>query len=636
MLLGLLGALIVVKIDQGAHLPAQWRYSPSTATTVLSAIIGAMAALTGFVVTVTVLVVQMATGTFSARSMRLWYRDPVLKGTLALLAGTLVFSFSLLRRVETNFVPDIGVTVAGVLVAAALVLFLLFFDRFVHDCDRSPWPSSPPADAASLRDDVARLADADDIFIAPAEGVDGQPALAIRSDRPGAIQAINSPGGEWARKHDCLAVIKHAIGDFVQVGDPLIEVYGDPGDAAEAERTLNGLVALGVERTIEQDPAFAMRIMVDVANKALSTAINDPTTAVQVLNYIGDSLRLIGATDLAERSRRPGAEAVGMVIPTDVGRTPRSGRHRDPRVRQELDPSDAPNAGYLSGRPARRARRAATVNDTSRSACTARRARAVGAADVLDADDGRRWRVAPARWPWWRLVRWLIRVEPPGRRRRGWCRGRRPSAGRSARRTSSARRADGPPGARRHGPVGPQRDVRLLEREPHAADQVERRPGTRCGSCTRPARSSTASSSATTCSVPSSRGVGAPHDLRAGAPVADGDGALHVLAHAGVVRDDDDRGAQLAVDGPQALQDVVRRGGVELAGGLVGEQDLRGVGQGDGDGDALLLAAGHLPGPAVGAVADAEHLEQLGGPAVALLAADPGEREREGRRSPWR
>ena len=74
-----------------------------------------MAALTGFVVTVTVLVVQMATSTFSARYMRLWYRDVVLKSVLALLIGTLAFSFSLLRRVETNFVPNIGVTVAGAL-----------------------------------------------------------------------------------------------------------------------------------------------------------------------------------------------------------------------------------------------------------------------------------------------------------------------------------------------------------------------------------------------------------------------------------------------------------------------------------------------------------------------------------------
>ena len=188
----------------------------------------------------------------------------------------------------------------------------------------------------SLRDDVALLADADDIYIAPDQGVEGQPALAIRSDRRGAIQAINfAEVAQWARQHGCLALIKHSVGDFVQVGDPLLEVYGDPGDAAEAERTLNGLVALGIERTVEQDPAFAMRIMVDVANKALSAAINDPTTAVQVLNYIEDSLGVIGTTDLAERSWRR-APPPAWSSPTGVGRTSSVWAARDPRVRQEL------------------------------------------------------------------------------------------------------------------------------------------------------------------------------------------------------------------------------------------------------------------------------------------------------------
>jgi uncharacterized membrane protein len=58
-------------------------------------------------------------------------------------------------------------------------------------------------------------------------------------------------------------------------------------------------VALGDERTIEQDPAFAIRILVDVANLALSPAVNDPTTAVQVLDYLGETLRLVGTTELS-------------------------------------------------------------------------------------------------------------------------------------------------------------------------------------------------------------------------------------------------------------------------------------------------------------------------------------------------
>ena len=96
VLLGLLLGVIDVQVDKSIHLPANWTYSPSTATAVLAAIVGAMAALTGFVVTVTVLVVQIVIGTFSARFMRLWYRDAMLKAVLALLIGALAFSFSLL------------------------------------------------------------------------------------------------------------------------------------------------------------------------------------------------------------------------------------------------------------------------------------------------------------------------------------------------------------------------------------------------------------------------------------------------------------------------------------------------------------------------------------------------------------
>ena len=99
-------ASLDVLIDESLHLPPELTYSASTASTLLATIVGATAALTGFVVTVTVLVVQMATGTFSARYMRLWYRDRVLKALLALLIGTLAFSFALLRHVESQLRPE--------------------------------------------------------------------------------------------------------------------------------------------------------------------------------------------------------------------------------------------------------------------------------------------------------------------------------------------------------------------------------------------------------------------------------------------------------------------------------------------------------------------------------------------------
>ena len=314
---GLLGALIVVLIDEHVKVPPEWAYSSSTASTVLSAIAGAGAALTGFVVTVTVLVVQMATGTFSARYMRLWYRDPVLKGVLALLIGTLAFAFSLMRRIETNFVPDLGVTVAEVLLLVGLVIFVLFLNRFIHRL-------RPVAVAAllakgvrkSLDDDLARTRDIRDVFVGPLEGMDEEPSLTVRCERSGAIQAVNlSAIATWAHQHECLVLMRHSVGEFMEEGDPLFEVYGTPGQTDAADRDLRGLVALGLERTIEQDPAFALRVMVDMAGKALSPAINDPTTGVQALDYLGESLKRLGAVDRSSPRWHAGAAKQGVVVP---------------------------------------------------------------------------------------------------------------------------------------------------------------------------------------------------------------------------------------------------------------------------------------------------------------------------------
>ena len=74
------------------------------------------------------------------------------------------------------------------------------------------------------------------------------------------------------------------------------------------------MLALGVERTIEQDPAFAIRVMVDIAIRALSPAVNDPTTAVQVLDHLGETLRLVG---VAKRPAGASPETLtsGVIMP---------------------------------------------------------------------------------------------------------------------------------------------------------------------------------------------------------------------------------------------------------------------------------------------------------------------------------
>ncbi len=308
---GILG-IVVSFADEHIGAPL-WQYSPSTASTVLSSVIGATAALTGFVVTVTVLVVQMATGTFSARVLRLWYRDHMLKATLAVLVGTLTFSFSVLRRIDDDFVPDLGVTLSGFLVSLSLLAFIVFFDRYIRRLRPAVVAADVARTARSMFAQTVRFADRPDIRWELGT-TRADPTDVVRASRGGAIQAVDADGlVEWARARGAELVLPHPVGDFVPTGGVLVRVYGGEFDDHAAEE-LEGMIALGDERTFEQDPAFAIRIMVDMANRALSPAVNDPTTALQVLDHIGEVLGLIGRTDLEERTKPASADTPAAVV----------------------------------------------------------------------------------------------------------------------------------------------------------------------------------------------------------------------------------------------------------------------------------------------------------------------------------
>jgi uncharacterized membrane protein len=106
----------------------------------------------------------------------------------------------------------------------------------------------------------------------------GHNTLTVTSTRAGSVQAINVGGlVAWASRHDCQLVIRAVVGDAVTTGQPLIDVHGDV--PASAGWRLRQQVALGAERTIDQDAAFAIRIIADIAVKALSAATGKASAA---------------------------------------------------------------------------------------------------------------------------------------------------------------------------------------------------------------------------------------------------------------------------------------------------------------------------------------------------------------------
>jgi uncharacterized membrane protein len=113
------------------------------------------------------------------------------------------------------------------------------------------------------------------------------------------VVAFDSAGlADLARRAGAVIELVPQVGDFVPTGTALFRVYGD--GQAISDGVLRQAVALGQERTLEQDPSFAFRIIVDVACKALSPAVNDPTTAVLAIDCVHELLGAVGARHLDE------------------------------------------------------------------------------------------------------------------------------------------------------------------------------------------------------------------------------------------------------------------------------------------------------------------------------------------------
>jgi uncharacterized membrane protein len=117
-----------------------------------------------------------------------------------------------------------------------------------------------------------------------------------------------------ATKTDCTIELIPQVGDFVSTDDPLARIY--PPTANISEATINALVAFGPERTMEQDPMFAFRIMVDIGARALSPAINDPTTAVLAIDQIHRLLRYAGFKNIDTGRVYDRAGKLRLIFPT--------------------------------------------------------------------------------------------------------------------------------------------------------------------------------------------------------------------------------------------------------------------------------------------------------------------------------
>jgi len=269
--------------------------SADSARTVGGTLTGSLLTFIVFIFSVLLVAVQLASAQFSPRVIARVFKDKYTKAALAVFVFTYTYSLVCLSRLQEPVQLLSGVLCAyGTL--TCLAVFLLLIDRLGKELRPVRILTGVAAEGRKvIRSIYPRTLAEVNRADAPAQSAFlGKPSrVVIYNGDPGVVLAFDDQGLlQVARQADCVVELLPEVGDFVAPDDPLFRIY-EGGRPIDEER-LCQLVACGPERTLEQDPMFAFRIIVDIASKALSPAINDPTTAVLAIDQIHHLLREVG------------------------------------------------------------------------------------------------------------------------------------------------------------------------------------------------------------------------------------------------------------------------------------------------------------------------------------------------------
>ncbi|WP_432098786.1 DUF2254 domain-containing protein [Streptomyces sp. WAC 04229] len=286
------------------------------AKTVVSAVGSAMMTFIGVVFSISLVAVQMASGQFTPRVVRLFVRSRITKATFAVFLATFVLTLLVLTSYDSTpdpravtSVPLVQSVLTLLMVALSLLLFVLYVNgtlrlmRIGHVIARIA--------AESFRAAALMPAPAEDGETA---GTGPVTAWVAHEGRAGVLRDVDIARlVRVARGQGVVLRLVPRIGDFLVPGTPVLAVHGG---AAPPRRALRYTLSVGVERTFHQDPAFGLRQLSDIGLRALSPAVNDPTTAVQALDRVVQILAALSRRPLdavVHRDRRGAARLVQSV-----------------------------------------------------------------------------------------------------------------------------------------------------------------------------------------------------------------------------------------------------------------------------------------------------------------------------------
>ena len=308
-------------LSQDEHAWYLFRGGPEGARSVLTAVGSSMMTFAGLVFSVTILVLQQASNQFSPRVLRTFLRDRRSQLALGIFVGTFVYALLALRTVRGTS-EGIEPNVPSLSVWLAVVLSLLCVGTFIFYIHHVAQSIRAVVILTRIRDETRHTLER----MYP-EGI-GEDTQEHRLERPPGLPSllVPYPGSSGvlvtvdeerlfscARKAGVTLALVPMMGDFVPHGSVLFEVWGEAGKL-DVEDLLDS-VAIGPERTLQQDTAFGFRQLVDIAERALSPGINDPTTAVQAIDQLHDLLRRMVLRRFPTQSREDEDGTVRLLCP---------------------------------------------------------------------------------------------------------------------------------------------------------------------------------------------------------------------------------------------------------------------------------------------------------------------------------
>jgi uncharacterized membrane protein len=289
----------------------------SAAMAMYSSIASGMLALTAIVFSLTFVMVQFSATAYSPRLVLWLARDPLISHALGIFMATFLYAVAGLAwvgRGGSSTVPFLSAMMVVALLLGSIAMFIALVQRvallqvnrmlaFTSDQARKVIDALyPPLEAAK-----ALVDERESVQTTPTQTL-------VHRGRPLAVQRIHVEQlVKLAQRSGGVVDVVAAVGDTVVDSMPLCHV-GEGGQRID-ERLLNRAFELGDERTFDQDPKYGIRLLVDIAVRALSAAINDPTTAVQALDQISDLLLRLSRRRLEIGAFRDAKGVLRVVIP---------------------------------------------------------------------------------------------------------------------------------------------------------------------------------------------------------------------------------------------------------------------------------------------------------------------------------